>query len=154
MRTQLLVTWLVALATHAFAIGQNPTVAFEPVSGSLALASKDQAVQIIIENGDWMAVKKAANDLALDFGRVTGRNGTVLEADATIGSGGVIIVGTLGRSPIIDQLAKSGKIQTNATIGQWESFTSSIVGDPISGVSRALVIVGMPLDIFILYKQR
>lgn len=143
MRTQPLVTWLVPLITRALAIGQSPTVTFEPSPGALALASKNQSVQIMIEDGDWTAVAKAANDLALDFGRVTGRNGTVLKAGATVGAGGLIIVGTLGRSPIIDQLVQGGKIQTNATVGQWESFTSSIINSPIPGVPRALVIVGM-----------
>ncbi|KAE9986295.1 hypothetical protein EG328_006026 [Venturia inaequalis] len=142
MRTQHLATWLTGLATTVLAIGQPPTVTFEPISGALLLASRDQPVQIIVENGDWIAVTKAANDLAHDFGRIIGRNGTVLNTGATIGSGGVIIVGTLGRSPIIDRLAKTGKIQTNTTVGHWEAFTSSVVDSPIDGVSRALVIAG------------
>ncbi|QDS74967.1 hypothetical protein FKW77_004990 [Venturia effusa] len=142
MRFHHLVICLVALITTAHAIGQRPIITFEPVSGALALASRNQSVQIIVHEGDWIAVKRAADDLALDFGRVTGHNGTVVTAGSSIGSGGVIIVGTLGKSTIVDQIVQSGKIHINATIGQWESFTSSVIDSPIPGVSRALVIVG------------
>ncbi|KAI0880051.1 glycoside hydrolase family 115 protein [Annulohypoxylon maeteangense] len=54
----------------------------------------------------------------------------------------VIIVGTLGHSKVIDDLVAAGKLNTSDIEGKWESFTTSIVQDPIAGCSKAVIIVG------------
>lgn len=161
MKTWQLVTGLVAFASTAFAIGHQPNIAFEYFPGVLSLASRNTSVRILIDDGEWPAVKRAANDLALDFGRVTGLNASVHPIQTLKdGSSGfnslnqnnstpfaherVILVGTLGRSPIVDQLVKNGKLRTKDIVGQWESFTSMIIEAPLPGLSNALVIAGMP----------
>ena len=65
----------------------------------------------------------------------------------------VIIAGTIGKSDVITELISSAKIDVSAIEGQWESFISEVVTDPLPGVSKALVIAGADLrgTIFGLY---
>src|SRR4029078_12183131 len=53
-----------------------------------------------------------------------------------------ILIGTIGRSAIIDQLATAKKIDTSSIAGKWESYLIQVVADPLPGVSSALVIAG------------
>ena len=53
-----------------------------------------------------------------------------------------VIIGTLGKSPLIDRLAQGGKINVEAISGQWESFIIATVANPVPGVDQALVIAG------------
>jgi hypothetical protein len=55
-------------------------------------------------------------------------------------SAGVIIAGTIGKSALIDKLVQQGKISSNQ--GLWETYSSQVVLQPISGINSALVIAG------------
>ena len=150
------------------AIGQHPTINFNG-SGSL-LASSSSPVQIWADQDDWPAVLRVCDDLAVDFGRVTGTNGTVTtvhngtapalnssmiynvtgRSSYNIGSmprgygshGGVIIAGTIGNSSLIDLFISQGKIDVSEIEGTWEAYTSAIVANPLPGVLQAMVIAG------------
>ena len=167
MRTFLsLFVWPALLVQTAIAIGQKATIGFDGGSGNV-LASKQSYAQLIADAGDWPGVLRAANDLAIDFGRVTGLNGSLelrnsthspqnasviftvsqkstfaLPAPKDAAKGGVIIVGTIGKSSLIDDLVSSGKLSVSGVKGHWEAFTSTVVSQPIAGVSQALVIAG------------
>jgi hypothetical protein len=56
--------------------------------------------------------------------------------------GGAIIAGTIGHSAIIDRLVREGKVDVSEIEGKWESYTSTVVDDPVQGVSQAVVIAG------------
>lgn len=89
-------------------------------------------------------VQRAAADLALDFGRVTGHNGTLLNlTGSTLPSAhpSLILIGTVS-SPLISSLITSNKLNVSAIQGQWESFQTQLVSNPAPGVEQALVIVG------------
>ncbi|GFF32340.1 hypothetical protein IFM58399_03176 [Aspergillus lentulus] len=135
----------------AHALGQEPIVAFDKTKGAYKLAGKNTAPGVILLDGDdWSGVIRAAGDLAVDFGRVTGTNfttglinGTALHDQSSIrGNRGVIIAGTIGKSRLIDSLAKRGKIDVDQTKGKWEAFQTEVVSNPLEGISNALVISG------------
>lgn len=66
---------LLALAPLASALGQKQIVAFEPSDGALQVAGGDiGAGQIRVSKDEFWGVVRAAGDLAVDFGRVTGTN--------------------------------------------------------------------------------
>jgi hypothetical protein len=154
------------LAGLVWAAGQATVSCVINVTGGLLLGSSTASVQIRIGGNEWPAVLRTANDLAFDFGRVTGVNGTVtlsgnptfrnasmiFNATRTSGfslaqpdnasAGGVIIAGTIGNSNIIDGMIGSGKLNVMAIKGQWESYVSQVLDNPIPGVDRALVIAG------------
>ncbi|CAJ2500490.1 Uu.00g033430.m01.CDS01 [Anthostomella pinea] len=54
----------------------------------------------------------------------------------------VIIAGTLGHSKVIDDLVSAGKLDVSEIDGKWESFVTKVVGAPIPGCSKAVVIAG------------
>lgn len=54
----------------------------------------------------------------------------------------VIIAGTIGNSSVIDALVSAGKLDVAAIEGQWESFTTQLVEEPVPGCPKAVVIAG------------
>ncbi|KAI9761816.1 MAG: urea active transporter [Chaenotheca gracillima] len=132
-------------------LGQTPIISFNETDGSLQLAGGDGPPDIVVAGEDWAGVIRAAKDLALDFGRVSGANGTATIVNTTSSNGtlsvsatggSMILAGTMGKSFIIDNMISSGKINASEIDGKWESFQTQVVDQPLPGVSRALVIVG------------
>lgn len=99
------------------------------------------AVDIYVDAGDHAAVLRAMGDLQADVKRVSGVAPAIKNSLEGLSSR-AILVGTLGKSPIIDELASQGKLDTAGVDGKWESFVIQAVSEPAPGVSRALVIAG------------
>ncbi|KAF2875916.1 hypothetical protein BDV95DRAFT_626300 [Massariosphaeria phaeospora] len=143
------------------------TLGFTAGNGSYLLATRSSGVSLMLDGADWPGVLRAAHDVALDFGRVTGVNGSLTvngkgTANASVilnvtgisedwavgaasngtssGSGvGTIIAGTIGNSSIIDGLISSGQIDVSEVEGKWESYVSTVV---TTNGTQALVIAG------------
>lgn len=159
-----LLSFLFVVISNVLAIGQKSTINFD--GHGCSLAEGGSSVQIMVDQNDWPAVLRVADDLAMDFGRVTGANGSVtllghasspafnasmiynvtgkksFAITASGKKGGVIIAGVLGKSAVIDGLIKSGRIDVSAIKGKWEAYVSALVSNPMPGVSEALVIAG------------
>ena len=105
------------------------------------LASGGRSAPIYVSGKDFPGVVRAANDLRADVERVTGTAPRVV-ADSAPSGQQVVIVGTLGKSPIIDRLVREKKIDGAAIAGKWEAFVVQPVEKPMPGVDRALVIAG------------
>ena len=145
---------LLSAATIVAGLGQNATLTFKPMVGALQLAGGNStSSRIVLDGADWAGVIRTAQDLAKDFGRITGVNGTVVLMNGTFtngsqplvpqsGDGPTIMAGTIGKSKLIDSMVSSGKINVSEIQGKWESFSSQLVANPIPGVKSALVIVG------------
>ncbi len=84
-----------------------------------------------------ISAKALAKDIAL-VTRITPEIQTSLKRNVKTG----IIIGTLGKSKVIDYLAKSGKISKKAIEGKWESFLIQVVDQPFPSMEKALVIAG------------
>ncbi len=124
---------------------QQPLITFNQSAGALLLADGSTAPTILVSNDEWAGVRRAAEDFAQDVGRVTGVNGTVTSFNssfATSSSSPVVIAGTVGKSSLISQLVQQGKINVDATRGQWEAYQIQVVTSPIKGVQSAVVIAG------------
>jgi len=114
-------------------------VAEKTERGSFALVRGHAAAPIIVDSGDYKGVIRAAGDLQADVERVTG----ITPQLANVPSGtNTVLIGTLGKSALIDGLVKSGKIKTAAIAGKWESFLIATVANPLPGIKQALVIAG------------
>jgi hypothetical protein len=73
-----LLLWLAPLLSSVVALGQNATITtVDPAPGLLQLAGKNIDGQILLSANDWWGVIRAAEDLATDFGKVTGKNLTL-----------------------------------------------------------------------------
>lgn len=108
-------------------------VLHESAPGAFRLAVGGAAASILVSGEDWQGVVRAAGDLGQDIGRVTGTAAQVVKADTP--RQGSIIVGTIGKSPLIDGLVKAGKLDVDGVRGQWESFV-------IETVDGSLVVAG------------
>lgn len=69
------------------ALGQQPIVSFNGSAGDFQIAGGSiSAGQIMVSENDYWGVIRAAGDLALDFGRVTGQNYTLSTDSRLTGS--------------------------------------------------------------------
>ena len=122
-------------------IGQQRYVDTVASKDSFALAQKDKLATIYVDSGDWPGVVRAAGDLQADVNRVTGFTPEITQKEADVGKN-VVIIGTIGKNKLIDQLAKDGKIDVSPISGKWESFVITVVPKPMPGVENSLVIAG------------
>ena len=132
--------FLISFARHALALGETPFVHTVFASGDFALVD-ERAANILIATNDWPGMNRAANDLVADVNRVTGKSPAIFHDPKSAGKNAVII-GTIGRSEIIDRLIREKKIDASEIAGKRESFVLQVVPDPLPGVHSALVICG------------
>ena len=108
-------------------------VLHESAPGAFRLAAGGTAASILVSGEDWQGVVRAAGDLGDDVRKVTGTAAQVVTADTP--RRGAIIVGTIGKSPLIDGLVEAGRLNVDGVRGQWESFV-------IETVDGSLVVAG------------
>jgi len=133
--------FLIAGAQTTSAIDFKSYISEKPEAGSFTLAASGKSAPLYISNQDYPGVIRALRDLQSDIKKVTGVE-PVLSTDSIPKEKEVVIVGTLGKSAIIDQLAKENKINVSDVKGQWETFVIQVVENPMSGIDKALVIAG------------
>ncbi|MCX2492708.1 glycosyl hydrolase 115 family protein [Pedobacter sp. PF22-3] len=105
-----------------------------------ALIDGGEAANIFYDENDYKGVIRAIGDLSQDFFSVSG---VKPELKSVKPSGkAVILIGTLGKSKLIDQFVSSGKLNIAPISGKWESFIISTVKNPFPGIDQALVIAG------------
>ncbi len=136
----LLVAGLIA-PRACLALGQGNYVEEVPGRDSFPIVQSNATAMIYVDARDFAGVIRAANDLQTDVARVTGRSPAISHTDKSPGEN-MIIVGTIGKSRIIDQLIREKKIDVSGIAGQWESFLIQTVPKPLPGVASGLVICG------------
>ncbi len=110
-------------------------------SGDFKIVYKGQAADIYIEETDYKVALIAAADFSKDIERVTSRKSTIKHTTEVL-SGHAVLIGTLGKSQLIDRLLQSGKLDVSEIRGQWETFVQTVIANPLPGIEKALVIVG------------
>ncbi len=116
-------------------------ISTEKVKSGFCLASSGLSAPMYVSSEDYPGVIRAFTDLQADIKRVTNTL-PVMMNDLYPGGKEIIIAGTIGKSPIIDQLVKNRKINVDDISGRWESYLIQVVNNPFRGVKKALVIVG------------
>jgi hypothetical protein len=133
-------------AGTANALGEPKYVSNVSSQGAFALAANGHSATLVVSNEDWPGVMRAAGDLSQDVGRVTGHDAPVIKSVTTneraAASVDVVIIGTIGKSPLIDELVRKHKLDVSGIQGQWEAEVTTVVEHPMPGVQRALVIAG------------
>jgi hypothetical protein len=124
------------------AASRAPAIEVETAESAAAfrIAGNGQAAAIVVEASAYPGVLRAANDLKEDIQNVTGVAPTVVQTTRDLPT--AIIIGTIGKSELIDQLSSAKKIDTSAISGKWEACLTQVVANPMPGVSSALVIAG------------
>jgi hypothetical protein len=137
---------LSVLTIAAFKCVLSPALAADyatekPAAGYFPLVHETKAADIFVSEDDWKVARIAAADLALDVERVTGRQPTLKHTTAGL-SAHAVLVGTIAKSSVIDDLVKAGRLDVNDIRGQWESCAIAMVTNPVPGVAQGLIIAG------------
>ncbi len=133
--------FLIGLSTKSYAINPEKYVVNQASAENFPLVSKGKAASILVSDKDFAGVLKVTEHLENDIFKVSDlhpkRINKISEAKDF-----VVIIGTLGKSEIIDQLVKKGKIDASQLRGKWEKFTTQIIENPFKGIKKGLVIAG------------
>lgn len=129
-----------------FGIGKHNSVAQiivqdNSISGAFPLVQHKKATDIYVDSKDADVVNIVAEAFRNDVRLVTGVTPTI-NVDAKKISTNAIIIGTIGRSAWVDELDKNHKVSLEQVRGKWETFSISVVNNPVKGVEKALVIAG------------
>src|SRR5258708_22258534 len=130
---------LAASPSRALALGQPRYISTDRVAG-FPLVSNHAAATILIDTDD-RGVLRAARDFRADIARVSDLTPELVSEEAKAKEN-TVIIGTLGKSPLIDRLAREGKIDVAPITGKWESFVIQTVLAPMPGIKNALIIAG------------
>ena len=107
------------------------------------IADRGQTATIVLSEDEYPAVIRAAKDLGEDVKRVTGTASPV----GTDGQArpGAILVGTVGKSVLIDNLVKENKLNVDAIKGKWETYLIQVSKDTlvIAGSDKRGTIFGI-----------
>lgn len=131
---------LVSLSS-VFALGGPQYVQNEFTPGSFPMVDQGSVASLFVDTNDFAGVVRAAGDLQMDIARVTARKPLLTHDKGSVATN-TIIIGTLGRSPLIDELVRARKIDPGQISGKWESFLIKVIPEPMAGIQNALVIVG------------
>ncbi len=99
-----------------------------------------EASPLRYDANDYEGVVRAICDLQSDIDTVTGMQPELVTSESSAGH--QIIIGTLGKSEVIDQLVTEGKLDDKDLKDKWESFVITTVENPSTGGDQALVIAG------------
>src|SRR3954470_17273887 len=138
LKIMTLAVMLIILLSGNLAIAVEVEMAESPAS--FRIAGERQTAPIVVEPSAYSGVLRAANDLNRDIESVTGAAPTVAQTTRDLPT--AIIIGTIGKSELIDQLSSAKKIDISAIKGKWEACLTQVVADPMPGVTSALVIAG------------
>src|SRR5882672_6039891 len=132
---------ILALITSCFGIGQQRYVDSTPQQGSFAIAERSTCANLYVDANDHAGVTRAVSDLQGDIAKVTGCTAKLAHQKNELGRQ-VVIVGTIGKNPVIERLIRNRKINVSRISGKWESFLIQVVANPMPGVRSGLVIAG------------
>ncbi len=132
---------LSTLKSTVLGIGQDRYIEAAANPGSFCIACPGGTASLYLDGNDYSGVVRAGKDLQDDIARVTGIRPVMANDKARLGRRPVII-GTIGKSQLIDQLVRAGKINISPIAGKWESFLIQVVLKPLPGIPSALVIAG------------
>ena len=119
------------------------------------IAKDGKATTIIVDDNDWKGVIRAARDLSDDVRKVTGVSASLNDKGEPTVDGRresqmkndkpSIIVGTIGKSKLIDKLIKQKKIDVKKVKGQWESYLIDVIDGNlvIAGSDKRATIYGI-----------
>jgi hypothetical protein len=129
---------IVLSAVHLFA---QDAVIHVKEPGAFPVVSATEASPVYIANNDHVLVQRAAALLCEDIKTVSGKKPALLTSLPSQGTN-VIIIGSLDRSPLIQQLVNENKLNTANLKGKWESYLIQVVKNPFKGIESALIIAG------------
>lgn len=123
-------------------VGGPQYVSEAVIQDGFVLFSRGQVAPIVASKQDYAGVDRAIRNLQTDLSKVTQANADIVYDQIPKGKKSIVLIGTLGKHPLIDQLVKNKKLNSSHLPGKWETFSIQTINKPFSNVDKALVIVG------------
>jgi hypothetical protein len=114
--------------------------AFRLTAQTFPLSTTTSSTALVVSENDFVGVHTAAKNLQEDIERVSGRRPRILAS--TPSEKNIVLIGTLGKNTLIDNLIENNKLNVSEIKGKWEAYLIQVVEKPFPDVDRALVIVG------------
>lgn len=127
--TQVVLTIVLAAISVS---SQTLSIRSDYKKGDFKLVQTDVQANIIVSPEDFKVVQIAARDFAADVERVTGKKLSFSDQK----SANAVIIGTLGKNPLIDGLVKRRRLDVSPIRGKWESFIIATVKDPSPNIRK------------------
>ncbi|WP_321321707.1 glycosyl hydrolase 115 family protein [Labilibaculum sp.] len=121
-------------------LSENKFVSFLVNENNFPIVKSQKGTPIYIDDKDYSGVIKVAELFQKDIEKVTGVTNSLHIGEKPQGT--IIIIGTIGKSQIIEDLIASGKLKVNDVKGKWDNSLIEVVENPLPNVDRALVIAG------------
>ncbi len=128
------------LAPLSFALGEKSWLVASG-SSQFTLVDKTSSASLIIDSNDFPGVQRAVKNLQSDIAKVTGKQPAIVNS-ITGQNEQLVIIGSIGKSQIIDQLIANKKLDASKIRNQWDGFLVQVIEQPLPNVKRALVIAG------------
>ncbi len=132
---------MVILIDKGYAADGGSYISSTASKDGFRLSAAGKSVPIYVSDADFPGVIRAAKDLQNDITAVT-KAQPPLSTGAIKAAGSIVIIGTIGKSPLIDELIKNKKLNVDGIAGKWETYLIQTVLNPVPGVAKALVITG------------
>ena len=134
-------SFLLSAMAKAQAPGERPYIAVKNGKGYFPITVDGKVAPLMFAgNAAYPGVVIAIKSLQADIQSVAGISPQLISNSAP--KNNVIIIGTIGRDEIIDRLIAQKKLDVSSIEGKWEAHITQVIENPLSGIKRALVIVG------------
>lgn len=140
MKKKILLSSAFLFLIISFLFGQN-IITEKKAAISFPIVSSLGGSAIYTDENDFMLAQKAGIFLQDDIERVTGKKISLVH-ELPSSSHHLIIVGTLEKSSLLQQLMAEKKINLNSIKGKWEAWHIQVIKKPFKGVEDALIIAG------------
>ena len=113
-----IIIFLFAMLMAGICQAQFLKISETPIEGYIPLSTTKGVTEICYSDNDYEVVKIAAKMLSSDIESITGRRPVRVNTPKNA----AIVVGTLGKNPVLDKLIKKYSLDTESIAGKWESF--------------------------------
>lgn len=110
-------------------------------NGNFTLSASGHSAPWCASAQDYPGVLRVLKQLQADIARVTDAPPEI-STDKLPAAKEIVLIGTLGKSPVIDKLVQDKKLNVNGIAGKWETFLIQVIEKPLPNVDRALIIAG------------
>ena len=124
-----------------FAVDSRDYVSDQPGENHFPLIAPGASAPLVISSEDYRGVATMAKHLQQDIKRVTSTEAEIVVDDVPPAKY-IVLIGTIGKSPLIQQLVKEKKLDVTGLASRWDTFVLETIRAPFPGVEQALIIAG------------
>ena len=130
------------IATNSsYALNNDTYVVTKAAAENFPIVSSGKVATLYVSKDDFKGVLRVVGHLQNDIFSITSLQPNIIK-DNFKNDQFLIIIGTLGKSAIINKLVKEGKIDATQLQGKWEKFSTQVIDNPFGGTKKVLVIAG------------